>query len=441
MPGMADDLERLRRRWSSTRTRQDLRRYVEALAASGEVCRRVAKAIDEELGPEDERKAREFLRLAAYASAWVLSADADDGAPKRPWAWECSEVHGFDRGCVLAVRDPRGGVVLGFGLPDEKSEDILAWRRHWRDSDVPALRERAAQGRPVQIHPGHCWPELSGLSDGFWGVGAWSGAPRAYDWRLESQPQIARWCGEGATGQVRLDEAQARALVVEVYGFDRSDNDETLAALESGAWRRRTGLLDDRRDGELGLLFGVKPPPLHGLQPENAAGSGWAEWAALRLADVLSGREAWGKRLTTSLEDRHDIHGRARSPRELLARRKGKLESREYDVARESVLVWPAGSVRMRETGRRSIADRVAEKAIMVTVAFPRNMREGRQGEHAVDKEGLFLLTTGRGPYGESYGAKDRDHAPYGLMGMAEVARKAIKELFPGAKVAEQWRW
>lgn len=439
---MTDDLKRLKRRWDATGTKQDFRRYVKALAASGEVVRRVAEVIDEELGPEDERKASEFLRLAAYATAWVLSADVDDGIPKRPWAWESSESRGFDRGCVLAMRDPDGGVILGFRLPDDESADLLAWRRQWRGSDVPALRERAALGQPVRIHPGHCWRELAGLSDEFWGVAAWSNASRAYDWRLESAPQFAKWRADGAAGQVRLDEAQARALVTDVYGFDRSDHDETLAALESGAWRRmrQPGLIDDIRDGELGLLLGIKPPPLHGLQPENAAGSGWAEWAALRLADALSEQEAWGKRLATTLDDRFDLD-RTRGPLDALARRKGKLESRDYTVARESVLVWPAGSVRMRGTARRSVAERLAEKAIMVTVVFPRDMREGFQGSQSVDKEGLFLITTGHGPYGESYGAKDRDHAPYGLMGLAEIARKKVEEFFPGAKVMEQWRW
>ena len=62
-------------------------------------------------------------------------------------------------------------------------------------------------------------------------------------------------------------------------------------------------------------------------------------------------------------------------------------------------------------------------------------------GSDTVGPDGVFYITTGHGRFGHVYGGKERDHAPYGLQGLAKVVEDAIHNFFPGAMVKTYWHW
>lgn len=432
----ADESIRDLERQAATGDQAALERLVAARLRSGiSVRARIEELLDAQLGPDPQR--REYdLQLVMRAVAWLLSAPVtgdrlDNG---RPWAWE-----ELSSGSVLAVRRRDGTVTVGIHAPDSTSEWTIrfdqAMERLAERTEEPEEIRRHARRLPAPGHPGTSWPDLAhpaGVTPG--GACFWDRhRHRAYAWG-EITPAIARWAGQEVPDRIRLTEPEARWFVREIAnGIDISDHDEVMRTLEDLAVRNR--LLNRLRISEIDLLRGVMPPPEQGLQPESATGAGWADWAARRLVQILSARRADRKDLTV-------IPGRALDMESDPERvRRNVLETTER-VARAHVLVYFKGSVSPTTArSRRSAWERVMDKSIAVEIMFPLDMKPTSWGSDTVGPNGLFYVSTGHGRFVTSYGAKDRDHAPFGLGGIAKLVEDVIGDFFPGAGLRTIWIW
>lgn len=443
----ADEEIRDLERKAATGDRVALERLVAARIRAGfSVRARIGALLDREFGPAENDRTREHdLVVVARAVAWVLSSPAPaESFEGRPWAWD-----ELSKGTVLAVRHRDGDVTIGVHQPDPASE----WTQRFRAS-IDRL-ERAESGPetdlrahayqiPPPYHPGTSWPELAhpaGVRAGdacYWD----RHTKRSYSWR-DLTPVIARWAdssarhrgaGEVASDRIRLTEADARWFVREVMnGIDISDHDEVMKALEEPATRNML----HKKIGHVDLLNGIMPPPEQGLRPENAAGTGWADWAARRLVQILSARRADRKDLTVI--PRRPLDMEVADPARFRHR---SLEDRE-EISRAYVLVYFKGSVTpTRSSQRRSAWERVQDKSILVEILFPLDMTEKRWGGDIVTPDGAFTVSTGHGRYGSMQtSGKERDHAPYGLQGLAKVVEDAIHDFFPGADLKTYWHW
>jgi hypothetical protein len=337
-----------------------------------------------------------------------------------------------------------------------------------RDLDEGARAARARLLPNTPGHPGTSWPELAYPA----GIPAWAAPTLAaelredparllevqrndacfwdrrkrhsYSWR-DLTPVIARWADTASEDRLVLSESEARWFVREVYGFDLSSYAEVMQILSSGLPIPQARNSEGRIAGypalnEVSLLQGVMPPVEQGLLPENAAGCGWADWAARRLVQILSVRRVSGKDISVSIGGALDLE---HTPVQQEDSRRSNLEESSEVVARRRVLVYFKGSVgRTTTRSRRSAWERIQDKSIEVSISFPLNMKPTPWGGDTIYPEGEFFLSTGHGRYGQpAYGGRERDHAPYGFQALAELIEKVILEFFPGATIRSYWHW
>lgn len=398
------------------------------------------------------------LELVARAVAWTLSAPVPaETFEGRPWAWEELSL-----GSVLVVRKRGGQVIIGIHAPDPASAWVVRYRqsieRDFRDQG-PGVTETPEHRRSLRAtllasppgHPGTSWPDLA-YPAGVPGYRThhavrgdqlvevndplfWIRERRhAYSW-TDLTPAIARWADTPSHDRLVMSESEAHWFVREVFGFDLSSYEEAMKVLETGRIPRTVLALREED-----LLRSVMPPVEQGMQPENAAGTGWADWAARRLVQILQVRRADRKNLVV-------LHGRAMDVGQTLPQheehRRDFLDRRSEDgVARSHVLVFFAGELgRTTARTRRSAWERVQDKAIEILVSFPMNMKPTPWGGDTVRPEGEFYITDGRGRWGSRYGGTNRDRPPYGLAGIAELVEKVILDFFPGADIKTHWHW
>ncbi len=412
------------------------------------VASRIGELLDQQIEPRpgmDARIVREHdLVTIARVVAWVLSAPAPpESFEGRPWAWD-----ELSSGSVLAVRHRDGVVTIGIHGPNEASDWTRRWHRSIEDmasrgppDEDPATFREAAYRLPPPYHPGTSWPDLA-WPEGYSAAGTlfWDRHTKhSYSWH-DLTPVIARWSDRSTPepDRIHLAETEARWLVREIfYGVDISSHEELMRALTEPVTRNRLAHLVS----QVGLMQGVMPPVEQGLQPENATGTGWADWAARRLVQILSARRVGGKDLTVIPRRALEIEDQGYEMR----RRRG-LESMER-ISTAHVLVYPKGAVSMTGRERRAAWERVQDKSIEVSINFPLDMQSPQpygwagRGVDAVTPDGLFFIATGHGRFGRAYGDSERDQAPYGLQGLAKVVEDAIANFFPGATVRAYWHW
>jgi len=433
----ADETIRDLERKAATGDRAALERLVAARIRSGVSVRdKVADLLGREIGVPKTTEGRERdLETVARAVAWVLSAPAPaENYEGRPWAWD-----ELSHGSVLVVRHRDGDVTIGVHQPDPDSEWSIRFQQTMDRMAERAQEEDREQLRahrlPPPYHPGTSWPELAhpaGFRPG--DVCYWDRyTKRSYSW-TDMTPAIARWSDQEAADRVRLTEVEARWFVREVMnGIDISDHDEVMMAFEDPVARNRLTHLVSQVD----LMKGVMPPPEQGLRPENAAGTGWADWAARRLVQILSARRADRKDLTVI--PRRPLDMEVVDPARFRHR---SLEDHE-EISRAYVLVFFRGAVTpTSDRTRRSAWERVQDKSILVEIMFPLDMTEKRWGGDIVTPNGVFTVSTGHGRYGSMQTrGEEHDHAPYGLQGLAKVVEDAIHDFFPGADLRTYWHW
>lgn len=403
-------------------------------------------------------------QVVCQSVAWVMS---DDIPGNRPWSWRSLEAGLGEKACALAVQLRNGEIVFGVNGIDSMSR-VVRLRAQRLARDTTARLDRGEDEKQVRGHeenmrrvgptvtPDVCWPELEDDETEHEDSSPWHyEIQNAYD-HLEMNDALAAWAASTAHDRVRMSVRQARVLLTNVFGFDRSNYEQVLGAIDRAEpVPVRPTRLGVTRMSPWALLEGVRPPvqeivlqddSLLRIQPINAAGPGWVLWTLQVLQDSLDARPIGrGDVLRATVGDIiTDIGPTTIRDRERYRSRIRFLEqSPDYqggNLADEDIIIWIRGSVIERErAGWRSLWERLSGKAIQVTHWRPVDMGTARYADREVGPEGFFRIGL---PYAHMpYDAEARDIAPYGLQYIAEEVLEVMRHLFPDIPTEERWEW